>query len=306
MAARPSAVLAQLPAGPGVYRFRDAGNRVCYLGRAVNLRRRVASYWGDLRERTHLRRMVDATVRIEALQCDSEPETAWLERTLLAARMPPANRTVGGAEVPVYIRLDDRPDPPVLTVEHDPLGPGLIFGPYLGGARVRLAVSGIRRVWPVHYAGRRLTGATRAMAEIRGVAPSDGVELAVAVTATLRRKRAYVARVSDELLRRREHAARGLAFELAGRIDAEIAAVQWIAADCKTASLRPTAHPVAAWRDGVLVRLTVEDGFVIDWQVRACSERAAADDVVRTPRRWAEFAARNAELAARLRAAESR
>ncbi|GID27895.1 hypothetical protein Abr02nite_28780 [Paractinoplanes brasiliensis] len=40
---------ARLPAAPGVYRFRDPGGRVLYVGRATNLRSRVGSYWGDLR-----------------------------------------------------------------------------------------------------------------------------------------------------------------------------------------------------------------------------------------------------------------
>jgi len=35
----------QLPNAPGVYPFRDASKRVLYIGRALNLRRRVSSYW---------------------------------------------------------------------------------------------------------------------------------------------------------------------------------------------------------------------------------------------------------------------
>ncbi len=35
----------RLPNAPGVYRFRDAYDHVLYIGRAVNLRRRVGSYW---------------------------------------------------------------------------------------------------------------------------------------------------------------------------------------------------------------------------------------------------------------------
>ena len=85
MPARPDAVAA-LPAAPGVYRFRDAGGRVLYVGRAGELRRRVSSYWGDLRDRRHLRRMMLRVARIEALVCDSAHEAAWAERTFSNGR----------------------------------------------------------------------------------------------------------------------------------------------------------------------------------------------------------------------------
>jgi len=52
-AASPRATVARLPLGPGVYRFRDAAGRILYVGRAVCLRRRVQSYWGDLGDRGH-------------------------------------------------------------------------------------------------------------------------------------------------------------------------------------------------------------------------------------------------------------
>jgi hypothetical protein len=44
--------------GPGVYRSRAADGTVLYLGRAVDLRRRVLSYFADLRDRGHLAPMV--------------------------------------------------------------------------------------------------------------------------------------------------------------------------------------------------------------------------------------------------------
>jgi excinuclease UvrABC nuclease subunit len=60
-----------LPLAPGVYRFRDAAGRVLYVGRAASLRRRVASYWGDLGDRRHLAVMVARIARVEAVPCDS-------------------------------------------------------------------------------------------------------------------------------------------------------------------------------------------------------------------------------------------
>ena len=102
------AAAAVLPGEPGVYRFRDDRGRTLYVGRAVDLRRRVLSYWGDLRDRPHLRRMVPRIARVEAVVCDSGHEAAWLERNLLEHRKPYWNRTRGGQEVPVYLRLDAR------------------------------------------------------------------------------------------------------------------------------------------------------------------------------------------------------
>jgi hypothetical protein len=58
-------LVAQLPSAPGGYRFRDAGERVLYIGRAANLRRRVASYWTSL---TRDERAAQLQLEIEAFE----------------------------------------------------------------------------------------------------------------------------------------------------------------------------------------------------------------------------------------------
>src|SRR6516225_9079888 len=120
-AASPRAQAARLPPGPGVYRFRDAAGAVLYLGRAVSLRRRAASYWGDLGDRGHLAAMVARIARVEAVPCASAHEAAWLERNLLQRHKPPWNRSPsGGQESEVWIRLSASPDAPGLTVARRP------------------------------------------------------------------------------------------------------------------------------------------------------------------------------------------
>ena len=84
----PLALAARLPHAAGVYRFRDAAGKVLYLGRAVSLRRRVVSYWGDLGDRAHLAVMVGRIARVEAVVCDSAHEAAWLERDRGASAGP--------------------------------------------------------------------------------------------------------------------------------------------------------------------------------------------------------------------------
>jgi excinuclease ABC subunit C len=126
-----------------VYRFRDRAGRVLYIGRAVSLRRRVLSYWGDLGDRAHLAPMMARIAQIEAVTCDSAHEAAWLERNLLEHRRPPWNRSPGGQEAEVWIRLSASPRRPGLTVVRQP-APG-DFGPYLGGQKVRDRDPGRRR-----------------------------------------------------------------------------------------------------------------------------------------------------------------
>jgi excinuclease UvrABC nuclease subunit len=156
---------AALPQAPGVYRFRDRAGRVLYIGRAVSLRRRVLSYWGDLGDRAHLAPMVARIVRVEAVTCDSAHEAAWLERNLLEHRRPPWNRAPGGQEAEVWIRLSASPRRPGLTVVRQPASGD--FGPYLGGQKVRDAVSGLGRVLPLGYAADGQAGTERDMARVR-------------------------------------------------------------------------------------------------------------------------------------------
>ncbi|HXM57042.1 MAG TPA: GIY-YIG nuclease family protein [Candidatus Dormibacteraeota bacterium] len=298
----PRAAAALLPGAPGVYRFRDERGRVLYAGRAVDLRRRVGSYWGDLGDRRHLARMVARIDRVEAVVCDSEHEAAWLERNLLEHRLPPWNRTPGGAEVPAYIDLEPGPAAPGLRVvhEHERSAGGRRFGPYLGGTRVRLAVSGLHRVLPLPYAGERLGGGEREMARTRGVGPGDRAALVDALTAVLTRDPAAVRRVRVELARRRDAAAAGLAFELAARLREELAAVDWVVAEQKATRDEPCDLDVHGWAAGVLVTFEVRAGRLRAWRQRACAEAAAGPWVAATPAAWVEFARRNAELAARL------
>lgn len=315
-----------LPSEPGVYRFRDQRGRVLYVGRAVSLRSRVASYWGDLGSRAHLAPMVARIARVQALVCDSGPEAAWLERNLLEQGLPPWNRTAGGQEVPVYIRLDLRPRSAGLTVVHaagttrrpwqnrdgqDRQAALVIperhaestdrhFGPYLGGLRVRLAVSALHRVVPLPYAADGLHGWNRDLAAVRGISPGDRTTMIQNVTAVLNRDPKAVAWLLGELTRRRDSAAAGLAFELAARLQAEIRAVGWITAEQKVTGAHPADQDIHGWADGVLVSLAVRAGRLIRWRERPCAEASARPLVAATPAAWLPFAQRNAELAARL------
>jgi excinuclease ABC subunit C len=299
--AEPREAVRRLPLEPGVYRFRDAGGRVLYLGRAISLRRRVASYWGDLRDRRHLAPMVARIARLEAVACDSPHEAAWLERNLLRARRPPWNRAPdGGQEVEVWIGLRESARSPGLTVGHQPAPGTRNFGPYLGGRQVRLAVSGLNRVLPLGYAGD-LDGTRGDLARVRGVTAADRAQLAEKVAAVLDRVPESVASARAALCARRDAASGELAFELAGRLQAEVEALEWVTGPQRVTRPGTGDCDAHGWADGLLVRFAIRGGLLTSWTQRACAEPAARRYLGQTPPDWTGFAARNAALAAHLR-----
>lgn len=82
----------EIPTQPGVYRFRDAQNRILYVGKAKNLRARLSNYFAplpSLHERT--RRMVTSAASVEWTVVASEFEALQLEFTWIKEFDPPFN-----------------------------------------------------------------------------------------------------------------------------------------------------------------------------------------------------------------------
>jgi excinuclease ABC subunit C len=293
------ASVSRLPTGPGVYRFVDGPGRALYVGRAVDLRRRVGSYWGELRGRRHLRRMMPRIAGIEAIACDSGHEAAWLERNVLECSKPPFNRIRGGLEVPLFIVVDR--DPPKLRAVHDTGPSDRAFGPYLGGTRVRLAMSGLLRAFPLHYASTRLTGTERELASVRGFAAAARTDLIAGVTAVLGRDPLAVSALASDLSARRDAAAAAVAFELAARLQAEIEALAWITQEQKVFQAGGGDATAYGYADGLLLQLNVRAGRIDGWQTLPAQPETAAPLVATSPPQWRAFAQRNAHLAAALR-----
>ena len=298
----PPLSIRELPAAPGVYRFRDGQGRALYLGRATNLRSRVGSYWGQLPGRRHLRRMVSQIGSIEAVECDSQHEAAWLERLLMQRSKPRWNRMVGGLENPVLVRMDTSARTPGLSLVHERVaGPGWeYFGPYLGGNRLRLALSAVHRVLPLALTEVAPSSSARDMARIRSVSPSDRDEFIMTIRALLRREPSVVASVGERLAELRTAAAERLEFERAATVHAEVGALTWLVAPQRVMAVDGGDATFTGWSDGCAVDFRVVSGCVDGWTIRRASESAVAARRAATLDSWRAYADRAAHLAARL------
>ncbi len=296
--------LGLLPHRPGVYILRDDRGRVIYIGRSGDLATRARSYWVDLRDRPHLVRMLPRVAWLEPVVCESEHEAAFLESDLLERHRTRWNRTLG-MESCVWLRLDARPESAGLQVEHEPVprDGARWFGPYLGWEPARLAASGLLRLYPLRYAGSGISRTERELARSLGVSEDDAPAMAQRIEAVLRRQPRAVGTAIHALEAARDRAAGRLMFEFAAEIQEEIRGLRWITQPQKLSLLDAVDADYSAVAGSVEVVISLRGG-------RMNQRHVLPSPTVRGRARvgdsdWQEAARENAELMARLAAADA-
>jgi hypothetical protein len=94
-----------VPARPGVYRMYDASGRLLYVGKAGNLRARLASYRRTRGQPRKIVRLVHEADRIEVETCVDEPAARLRENELIRSLRPPFNRAGTWPRSAVYVRV---------------------------------------------------------------------------------------------------------------------------------------------------------------------------------------------------------
>jgi excinuclease ABC subunit C len=140
-----------IPTGPGSYQFKDGQGRVLYVGKATNLRSRLANYFGppdSLMPRT--RQMVAAASTVEWIEVNNEVEALFLEYNLIKRHRPRFN-----------IRYKDDKSYPYLAVTLDEEWPRAMvmrgakrkgvryFGPYAHAYAIRETLDLLLRTFPI-------------------------------------------------------------------------------------------------------------------------------------------------------------
>ena len=143
--------LAALPEGPGVYLFKDKQGRILYIGKAVNLRNRVRSYFhSEDAYRPWLREMVPKITDIEVLTTRNEKEALILECNLIKLHRPPFNIRFKDDKAYPFLKVTLNEPFPALIVTRQPKEDGArYFGPYPDGKALRETVEFLKRTFGI-------------------------------------------------------------------------------------------------------------------------------------------------------------
>ena len=141
---------ASIPDAPGVYLFRDADGRVVYVGKALSLRKRLASYWAKP-QHPRTEAMLAAARSVEWIVASGEVDALMLEYNLIQQHRPRFNVRYRDDKSYPYLALTVGERWPRARVMRGPTRRKGVryFGPYAHAYAIRETLDALTRVFPV-------------------------------------------------------------------------------------------------------------------------------------------------------------
>ncbi len=169
----------------GVYIFWDENKEPLYVGKSINLRKRLESY---LRNDLHVKtaQMVSLARYFSTISVTSELESLLLEAYLVKKNQPKYNIELKDDKSPLYIRITKDEYPAVITArkgDRDNFPKDTYYGPFPSSANVRMILRMLRRIFP--YADHKVMKRPCIYSQIKLCDPCPS----------------YVAHIEDEQLR---------------------------------------------------------------------------------------------------------
>ena len=141
--------VSRFPTTPGVYLMKDARGRVIYIGKAVNLRSRVSSYFTQAAADD--RRTADLTAEIadvDFLETDSEVTAMLLEARLIKDIQPKFNSELKDDKTFPYLEITTSEDFPRVEFTRKPQSKGTkLYGPFTSAKKLRGTIAVLQKIF---------------------------------------------------------------------------------------------------------------------------------------------------------------
>ena len=135
---------------PGVYKMLDSNNKVIYVGKAKNLKKRVSSYFQQKNHSTRIKRMISLIKKIDLTITKTEADAFLLENIQIKKFRPKFNILLRDDKSYPYIYVDTHHEYPRLSFYRGKRKKrGKFFGPYSNVYSVREALNTLQKLFKV-------------------------------------------------------------------------------------------------------------------------------------------------------------
>jgi excinuclease ABC subunit C len=138
----------RVPGAPGVYKYLNKQGTIIYVGKAKNLKKRVASYFISQGQHSlKTARLVSEITHIEFVIVNTEYEALVLESSLIKENQPKYNILLKDGKSYPYIIITKERFPRVLTIRKIDKSNGEYFGPFTSGRSMHNVLSLIKKLY---------------------------------------------------------------------------------------------------------------------------------------------------------------
>jgi excinuclease ABC subunit C len=226
----PSAFLATCSGRPGVYRMFDETGKLLYVGKASNLKKRLASYFRKTGLAPKTAALVARIAQVETTIVANETEALLLEQTLIKEWRPPYNILLRDDKSYPYVLLSDGDYPRLGIHRGAKSAKGRYFGPYPSAGAIRESLALLQKTFLVrqcedsYFKNRTRPCLQYQIKRCKGpcVGLVDPQEYAEDVRHSVMFLEGRSSALTDELSAAMEKAATGLEFELAAELRDQI------------------------------------------------------------------------------------
>lgn len=289
-------ILNRIPLLPGVYQHFDATGRLLYVGKAKELKKRVASYFTKQAfDHGKTRLLVSKIADIKWLVTPTEADALLLENSLIKEHKPFYNIQLKDDKTYPYIVIKKEPFPRVFATRNVLRDGSEYFGPYPSAKSMHVVLELCRKLYPIRTCALALTSTNvhegkfreclefhigNCLAPCVGRQPEDDYETSVSAIRHI--LRGDLRSVEQLLKERIEVAASAFAFEEAAGLKSRLDLVQKFQA--KNTVVHPSIHDVEVFtlvsdsRSSYVNFLKINNGSIVQGQTTEVRKRLDETD----------------------------
>ena len=160
-------IVAHLPELPGVYQYFNGDGKIIYVGKAKNLRKRVASYFSKVHDNRKTAILVKNIVDIKHIVVDTEEDALLLENNLIKKYQPRYNVLLKDDKSFPWICIKKEPFPRLFFTRNVIRDGSQYFGPYTSTYMVKTILEVVRRLYPIRNCNLNLSAANLSKKEYK-------------------------------------------------------------------------------------------------------------------------------------------